>query len=154
MMQQQVESTSGYNFSYINQILLLFKVIFNFACIAYIQNVVLTKFDPQSPDYNPIDHSSYSVIWLIFYLLIFYFNIISQIVFLVVCRVFEFRTIRDRMQLGGDKRNQIDFLDHVRDDVHWFQIVFTQFGLTIFSLIKREQVGQASFQSSIYFIIA
>lgn len=66
-----------YNYSYINQLIMMLKVVINFACINYCQFAILGHYDKLSPDYNPKGGHSDLVIWLIYQLLMFYINIVS-----------------------------------------------------------------------------
>ena len=70
---------------------------------------------------------------LLFEVMIFYFTVISTILFLIVSRCISFKTLRERAGYGGRMRYQIDFLDFVSGDIHWFVIIVSQIKLMIFS---------------------
>ena len=64
--------------------------------------------------------------------LLFYFGIFGQIIFLLLSRCFSFKTMRERANLGGNMRYRIDFLDFVKDDIHYFLICFIEAMLYIY----------------------
>lgn len=154
MGDQLSRNASSYNYSFCNQILLLLKVFISLASFTYTQNAVLLIYDPQSPSFLATEKHTWMVIWLIFLLMIFYYNVLSQIIFLVVSRFCRYYTLRDRVDLGGEKRYQVDFLDHVKDDIHWFQILCIQVLLCVFSIKKRDPLVQLSITPSFCLICA
>ena len=86
-------------------------------------------------------------VWLLFQVMMFYFNILAQIFFLVITRFAKFRTIRERLGYGGQKRYETDFLDFVKDDIQWFVIVFNQTCLFFAALAYRMNQSYSIFQS-------
>jgi hypothetical protein len=69
----------------------------------------------------------------------FYLNIISQVTFLVFTRFFKFRTLRERYNLGGNKRYEIDWLEFVQDDFVWWSLPFVEFALCIICQFVRNK---------------
>ena len=69
--------------------------------------------------------------------MIFYFNLGSQIIFMLVSRMCRFRTLAERHKFGGNKRYQVDWLFHVKDDVHWFNILIIEIALCIYGCSVR-----------------
>lgn len=126
-----------FNYSYINQMLLATKFLVNFFSISFAQYSVINRYDPQSPYYNPKGSHSYFVVWLVYQLLMFYFNVFSQMMFLSFSRIVSFYTIRERAGFGGDKRYVIDFLDFCKDDFHWFSIYVIQTCLAVYAYFFR-----------------
>jgi hypothetical protein len=56
--------------------------------------------------------------------MLFYYNIAALIIFLIFTRFKSFRTLREKAGFGSNLRYKIDFLDLVKDDIHWFTIIF------------------------------
>jgi hypothetical protein len=56
--------------------------------------------------------------------MLFYYNIAALIIFLIFTRFKRFRTLREKAGFGSNLRYKIDFLDFVKDDIHWFTIIF------------------------------
>lgn len=71
-------------------------------------------------------------------LLIFFFSILSQMIFLLVSRLVSFRTARERLDLGGNMRYRKDFLEFVKDDIHYTIIIISQFLLNIYMILHRQ----------------
>ena len=130
-----------YNFSFVNQIILLSKMMINFISITYAQNNILKTYDSASDvydNYQRKQHMDVSV-WVLYQVNIFYINIFSQVVFMIVSRVIRFRTTREVLGLGGKKRYEIDWLDFVKEDMHWFSIPCIQLILMLFALHYRAE---------------
>lgn len=58
----------------------------------------------------------------------------ALMIFLLFSRFFSFRTIRERMEWGGNMRYKRDFLEFVQDDVHYVVIALSQFLLFVYVL--------------------
>ena len=59
-------------------------------------------------------------------------------IFLIMSRIVSFRTLRERATLGAYFRYRTDFLDYVKDDIHWFIIYTTQIFLAILCVYLRD----------------
>ena len=128
------ESTERYLF--LKKYLLMLKVIIYFMSIVCVQHFVQRKFAQDSkrhPGTTPTASTHREVI-LIFEILIFYFSIMALMIFLLFSRFFSFRTIRERMEWGGNMRYKRDFLEFVQDDVHYVVIALSQFLLFVYVL--------------------
>ena len=102
--------------------------------ICYAQSVILNYFDKSNPNHCDLEQSQHKheIVWIFYQIVIFYLNIASQIIFLFSSRFVSFRTIREKAGLGGQKRNKVDFLDFVKNDIHYFIILVSEvflFGL-------------------------
>ena len=77
---------------------------------------------------------------VLFELLIFYFTIFALMAFLLVSRYFSFKTMRERMALGGNMRYRRDFLEFVQEDVHYSLIALMEFFLFLYVIqhLKNE----------------
>ena len=140
-MYGESKHADGYNYSYINQMIMMVKVVINFACVNYTQYAILGHYDPSSPNFNPKGSHTDLVIWLIYQLLMFYINIASQMLFLTVSRFTRFYTLRERAGFGGNKRYEMDFLDFVKEDFHWFSTIIIQIFLAFFAYFSRIHIN-------------
>ena len=75
---------------------------------------------------------------VLFEILIFYFTIFGLMAFLLVSRSFSFKTIRERMDLGGNMRYRRDFLEFVQEDVHYTLIALMEFALFIYVIFHLQ----------------
>ena len=75
--------------------------------------------------------------WLTYEVAAFYLNILSLVVFLTIASVKKFRTFREREGFAGNMRKNLDFLTYCTEDVHWFQVWFTQVGLFTIGILFR-----------------
>lgn len=75
--------------------------------------------------------------WLSYEVLAFYLNIVAIAVFILFSSCKKFYTLRDRIQLAGDRRKKEDFLNYIKEDIHWFCMWFTMLMLTILALVMR-----------------
>ena len=130
--------------SYIRKVLMLIKTLLFFSVIVYVQQVVLTMYDPnyidpgsENPDSEKFAKKDQRVVWLLYEVLIFYFNIASLMIFLVFSRFLSFRTLRENNGFGLNMRRTMDFLSYCKDDLHWFQILTSQILLGFFAFFKR-----------------
>jgi len=98
--------------------------------ITYAQTVLLQLYDPEI-QVKTQAHPRISA-WILYQVMIFYFNLGAQFIFLVASRIVSFRTLAERHDFGGNKRYQIDWLDFVKDDIHWFNILIIEIGLCIY----------------------
>lgn len=57
--------------------------------------------------------------------------------FLLITRFRTFVTIRERYNLGGFKRFQVDFLDYCKEDIIWWVIAVIKALLTIFTFVGK-----------------
>lgn len=87
---------------------------------------------------NDVTDNMVVMAWLTYELIAFYFNIIGLMVFLFVASCRKFETLREREGFAGKMRKTRDFLQYCKDDVHWFQIWFTQVGLFFVGILFRE----------------
>ena len=86
----------------------------------YIQKQIGTKAEVNKETYAKMDQR---IVWLLYEVLIFYFNIASLMIFLVFSRFQSFRTLREKYGYGLNMRRTMDFLSYCKDDLHWFQIL-------------------------------
>lgn len=70
---------------------------------------------------------------LLFEVMIFFLTIVSTICFLITSRFISFKTLRERAGFGGRMRYEIDFLDFVKDDLHWVLISQTLIFLMLYA---------------------
>lgn len=75
--------------------------------------------------------------WLSYEVIAFYLNIVAIAVFILFSSCKKFYTLRDRMQLAGERRKKEDFLNYIKEDIHWFCMWFTMLMLTILALVMR-----------------
>ena len=71
-------------------------------------------------EYTEITDNSHVMAWLTYEVVAFYLNIISVVFFLIVASFKRFKTIRERLGLAGQQRRKQDFLNYVREDIHWW----------------------------------
>ena len=76
-------------------------------------------------------------------ILIFYLSICAQMLFLLISRCFSFKTIRERHSLGANMRNRKDFLEFVKDDIHYLIICLIEFMLYIYMYFHQSKVRRA-----------
>ena len=76
-------------------------------------------------------------VWIVYQILIIYLNIFSQSLFLFLVWFFDFRTVKGIIGLEGNKRKEADFLDYVKEDIHWFSSLIIQVFMCIVALIYR-----------------
>lgn len=79
--------------------------------------------------------------WLTYEVLAFYLNIISVVFFLAIAGCKKFKTIRERSGFAGNMRKKMDFLQYVREDLHWWQAWFVQVMLVVSGLTFRTNKG-------------
>jgi hypothetical protein len=85
-----------------------------------------------------LDYHSLSLNWMFLQFCIFYCNFLSMLIFLLLSRIFKFRTLREKAGLGGNLRNTTDFLEFCQDDVHWITFQVTQvFVILIVKLMRQ-----------------
>lgn len=72
-----------------------------------------------------------------FYVLYFYFCILSQIIFLAISRCYPFYTLRERAGFGKNMRLKKDYLEFVKDDLHDYLFCWTHM-LCFFFLLSEE----------------
>lgn len=77
------------------------------------------------------------MVWLTYEVLVFYLNLFSVVFFLLISTQATFKTFRDRLGLSGDMRRKLDFLKYAQEDLHWWQIWFTQLGIFAAGLTFR-----------------
>ena len=75
--------------------------------------------------------------WLTYEVLMFYLNLVSMSVFIFINNIKPFLSIRDRMELSGNQRKTLDFLNYSKDDIHWWSAWFNILALGILTLIFR-----------------
>ena len=75
--------------------------------------------------------------WLSYEVIAFYMNIVAMGVFILFSSCKKFHSIRDRLGLSGDQRKSVDYLNYVKEDLHWFCMWFTQLMLCILALTMR-----------------
>jgi hypothetical protein len=80
--------------------------------------------------------------WLTYEVLAFYLNIVSLAAFIFIQNIKKFKSIRDRLGLAGDQRKRMDFLVYSKEDVHWWQVWFTQLSLSILGLCFRSTIHE------------
>ena len=81
--------------------------------------------------------------WLSYEVIAFYLNIIAMGVFILFSSCKKFYTLRDRMGLSGDRRKSQDFLNYIKEDIHWFCMWFTMLMLTVLALVMRTRSHEA-----------
>ena len=126
--EEQVDKTL-----FICKFLLWMKIIAYFLSIVHLQNIAIVVLRPEK-DENKMIVSTHIEVVVLYDLLIFYCTIFSLMFFLLFSRFFSFRTLRERMQLGGNMRYRRDFLEFVQEDVHYTLIALTEIGLFIYTL--------------------
>ena len=72
---------------------MLIKTLMFFTIIVYVQQVVLSLYENGSETYAKQDSR---VVWLLYEVLIFYFNLLSLMIFLVFSRFKSFKTLREK----------------------------------------------------------
>ena len=102
---------------------------------------VLKTTKPDVDIFDPLDPENQIEVLLLIEILLFYFNIIGQMIFLFMSRCFKFYTIRERLGLGGNMRYRKDFLEFVKDDVHYLLIWIMEF-LIYNKIIQTQSVTQ------------
>lgn len=75
--------------------------------------------------------------WLTYEVMTFYLNIVGMGVFLLFSSCKKFKSIRDRLGFSYKERKTGDFLNYVKDDIHWFCMWFTTVMLCIMALSMR-----------------
>jgi hypothetical protein len=114
----------------------------------YVQTVVIDNYEKVIQKYpDP------QVVWLLYEVLIFYFNIFALFIFLVFSRCKSFRTEREKAGFGANMRYQVDFLYFASPDIHWFTIIFQQLFLCLYALYKRLNYTRFSITYSLAFVI-
>ena len=127
-------------FAYCNQFIILFKIALNSVSIMNAQvQLDLCIVNDKIIDKPGSKHHIRN--WLFLSVQVFYLNVFGQILFLVISRMISFRTLRERATLGAYFRYRTDFLDYVKDDVHWFIIYVQQIFLSIICIYLRENFG-------------
>lgn len=105
---------------YMTKNLLVTKIIIYFMSIVYVQNEIIGFLQA---DIDKLFNSQDQVeVLVIVEILIFYFSILAQMIFLLISRCFSFKTMRERLNLGGNMRYRKDFLEFVKDDIHYMII--------------------------------
>ena len=80
---------------------------------------------------------------ILFEVMIFFYSIFAQMLFLLLSRFASFQTIKERLELGGNMRYRRDFLEHVKEDVHYLIIGLVELFLYIY-VITHLQSEQGS----------
>ena len=139
----QVENSTQYLF--LIQFVTLIKLLVYLIAIVYVQTIVLEIYDDDNP--------CHLVIWLLYEVLLFYYGIFALIIFLFISRFRSFKTIRERAGHGSNLRYNKDFLSFVKDDIHWFTVIFQQLFLCAFAIIKRKNLGQFEITGDIMLVL-
>lgn len=105
------------------KILEVLQFILYFFAIMYNQSKIVPYYQGEKSQ-KAVD---WMHVWLLYECFIFYFYIIAIWVFVMFTRVFDFNTLRDRANIAGDIRHNMDFLDYCRNDSFWFCVNIVQF---------------------------
>ena len=133
-----------FSFSYLTKILQLIKMVSYFLVIQYVQFVVI-NFYMQNQG-QPVAHEDKNIVWLLYEIVLFYANIFSQMLFIFISRVYSFMTLKEKFITNFSKkmRYRVDFLDFVKDDIHWFTILASQSLLCQFAFHKRQNINEST----------
>lgn len=104
----------------------------------YLYGVLFVQSGITYDDCNDVTDNMPVMIWLTYEVIAFYLNLFSVIFFLIISTFVQFKTIRDRKKLAGNMRTKMDFLRYAYDDLHWWQLWFTQLGLYAAGLAFRQ----------------
>ena len=118
------------------KMLLALKIFIYFLSIVFLQNHVIPIMLLERQKQEIIVDDQLETV-ILFEVLIFFFSIFSQMLFLLMSRFASFRTIKERLELGGNIRYRRDFLEHVKDDVHYLMIAFVEIFLYIYVSTHR-----------------
>ena len=115
-----------------------------FLVIQYVQFVVI-NFYMQNQG-QPVAHEDKNIVWLLYEIVLFYANIFSQMLFIFISRVYSFKTLKEKLITNFSKkmRYRVDFLDFVKDDIHWFTILASQSLLCQFAFHKRQNIIEST----------
>lgn len=102
-----------------------------FLFIVHVQNIAIVILRVEG-DTNKMSVDSHIEVIVLYELLIFYFTIFGLMAFLLFSRFFSFRTMRERLELGGNMRYRRDFLEFVQEDIHYTLIAITEILLFIY----------------------
>ena len=110
--------------------------------ILHVQQVVFELYQvADSPNNIPSEEyaiGDHRTVWLLYEVLIFYFNIFSTMLFLFVSRFHNgFTSMRDKVGLGANLRYRVDYLSYCKEDLHWFTIFMNQLFLGVYAYKKR-----------------
>lgn len=100
------------------------------------------------------DIENYRQLIILYSVLVFYFNIFSQIIFLVFSRFISFKTLRERAGYGARLRYKMDWLYFVKDDVHWFLIISSMMLLFIYVIIFKRSDSDQKDMRLIAFVVS
>mmetsp|Transcript_4816 Transcript_4816/g.8258 ORF Transcript_4816/g.8258 Transcript_4816/m.8258 type:complete len:207 (-) Transcript_4816:1176-1796(-) len=86
---------------------------------------------------SEVTDKSHVMAWLTYEVVAFYLNIVSVAAFLFVASFKRYLTIKERLGFGGNMREHMDFLTYCFEDLHWWQMWFTQVMLFCLGLLFR-----------------
>ena len=121
----------------------LTMVLMNFYSVIIGQVSLFNFFDKKNGicyvDGNKQDPHTLTINWIVCQVFIFYFNFLSMLIFLVLSRIFKYRTLREKAGLAGNMRNSNDFLEFCQDDIHWITFQVTQLCIIILIELIRSK---------------
>lgn len=128
------------------------KLMIYITAIVYVQTQVIVQFDEQYRLNQKPDHQ---FIWMLYEVLLFYFNIVALIIFLIFSRFSHFFTLRERAGYDHEKllEDSKDFLAFVQDDIHWFTLIFQQLFLCAFALWERKNRLEFSIKGDLLIVL-
>ena len=134
-----------------------FKGIANCLLVAKVGIFIYTVMEVQTgitfEECNDVTDNSHVMAWLTYEVIVFYLNLISVVFFLAFASFKQFTTIRERLGYAGQERKSVDFLAYCMEDIHWWQMWFTQVSLYICGLLFRRNkdrvIGLSAIQTAI-----
>jgi hypothetical protein len=85
--------------------------------------------------------------WLSYEVIAFYLNIVAMGVFILFSSCKKFHSMKDRLGFSGNQRKELDYLNYIKEDLHWFCTWFTQLLLTILALVMRTRSHEGTQRS-------
>ena len=115
----------------LSQVLMCFKCLIYQSTMVSLQRFMTAQNDDQNREAlidkfadNDLDHFERRpvLVWLVIKIMMFYVNIFSIIILMLITKCVRFKTIRERINMADRDIKNKDYLLKIEKDIHWFQI--------------------------------
>lgn len=103
-----------YDYKTAANVLLMLKVVTYFYTVVEVQTQITYM------ECAEVTDNSVVMAWLTYEVVVFYLNIISVALFLVIASFGRYKTIRERLGYAGSLRKYQDYLAYCMEDLHWW----------------------------------
>ena len=80
-------------------------------------------------------HHTLLICWVFTQVIIFYSNFISQLLFILITRLCRIYSFKEKLNVAGNMRKNMDYLEFFSNDICWFTFQLTQ--LIVFFIVHQ-----------------